>query len=108
MQILKSLLQKILSKRPNWLRRKQRFSVMYFYYDQLGVAYILAVVNWEGYRYADYPRGYGLTEAQRKRVDTFYKCGYPILYGRDPVQLGPITFNINVNLEQKETQDGAN
>lgn len=104
MNRFKRILRSILTHRPNWLRRKQQFQTLYFYYDRLGVFIVLAAVRWEGYEYQQYVQGQGLSPAQRKRIDR-YNSAYPVYFGRVSVDANYDTYTLQFNLNQKDSQN---
>ncbi len=104
MNRFKRILRSILTRRPNWSRRKQQFQTLYFYYDRLGVAYVLAAVRWEGYEYRQYVQGQGLSAAQHEKIER-YNNTYPVRFGRVPVDANYDTYTLQFNLNQKDPQN---
>lgn len=104
MNRFKRILQSILTRRPNWLRKRRRFQAVYYYYDPLGVQYVLAAVWWYGHSYTEYIQGQGVTTAEREVIERYNKL-YRVYIAQISSGVDYSTYTLKHSKLQKDPQN---
>lgn len=69
----------------NWIRRlingKKKFIVRYWYYDRLGMPYVITTTHVKLYDTKDYVQAQDLSHSQYKLVERYYGDGYIVKFG---------------------------